>query len=124
MNNDWIIWNGGDCPVAPDTIVQTQFRSETRYAAEKSFEYRAGIFGWSHSGCDNDIIAYRAVPDPLWTEITGFVDDDGECVFGQMEYLYDRPKYLEDTHRIRIPVKLIDGKRVIDDSRQPVMEKL
>lgn len=33
-------------------------------------------------------------------------------------------KTAESTHRLRIPMKLIDGKRVIDDSRQPVMEKL
>ena len=28
MNNDWIIWNGGECPVPPDTIVQAQFRRQ------------------------------------------------------------------------------------------------
>jgi hypothetical protein len=124
MNNDWIIWNGGDCPVSPDTMVQVQFRCDTRVGAETRSENKAKTWDWRADGRTLDIIAYRVVTDPLWVEITGSVDDDGECVFGQMEYLYDRPKYLEDTHRIRIPVKLIDGKRVIDDSRQPVMEKL
>ena len=112
MNNDWIIWNGGDCPVAPDTIVQTQFRSETRYTAEKSFEYRAGIFGWSHFGCDNDIIAYRAVPEPLWAELTARASDTGRVWADEM----GPPG---GTHRLRIPMKLIDGKREFDKSRQP-----
>ena len=124
MNNDWIIWNGGECPVSPDTKVQPQFRYQSRPYAEENRETPAGYLTWEHTHRHYDIIAYRVVTEPLWTELTGSVDDDGECVFGQMDYLYDRPKYLEDTHRIRIPVKLIDGKRVIDDSRQPVMEKL
>lgn len=123
MNNDWIIWNGGDCPVSPDTIVLVQWADEDRLEAEECEERPANAVRWAWSS-RNNIIAYRVVTEPLWAELTGSVDDDGECVFGQMDYLYDRPKYLEDTHRIRIPVKLIDGKRVIDDSRQPVMEKL
>jgi len=117
MNNDWIIWNGGDCPVSPDTIVQTQFRYQSRPYAEENRETHAGYLTWEHTHRDYDIIAYRIVPEPLWVEITGFVDRDGDCLFGPAKCLYD-------THRIRIPVKLIDGKRVIDDSRQPAMEKL
>ena len=116
MNNDWIIWNGGDCPVSPDTKVQPQFRYQSRPYAEENRETPAGYLTWEHTHRDCDIIAYRVVTEPLWAELTGWVDND-YCVFGSWIHHVD-------THRIRIPVKIIDGKRVIDDSRQPVMEKI
>jgi len=116
MNNDWIIWNGGDCPVSPDTIVQVQWADEDRLEAEECEERPANAVRWAWNS-RNNIIAYRIISEMLWVEITGFVDRDGDCLFG-------RVKCLDDTHRLRIPMKLIDGKRVIDDSRQPAMEKL
>lgn len=120
MNNDWIIWNGGACQVSPDTIVQPQFRDQSRHDAEKNREVSARDTFWAHTGSDNDVIAYRVVSEPLWAEITGYSDDYGSTRFVG----FTGVRHPNDTHRIRIPMKLIDGKRVIDDSRQPVMEKL
>lgn len=116
MNNDWIIWNGGDCPVSPDTKVQPQFLYQSRPYAEENRETPAGYLTWEHTHRDCDIIAYRVVTEPLWAELTGWFANN-HCVFGSVIHHVD-------THRIRIPVKIIDGKRVIDDSRQPVMEKI
>lgn len=117
MNNDWIIWNGGDCPVSPDTKVQMQYRDWTRDEAENCSTKNAGEWNWNWGSDHYDIIAYRIIPEPLWEDITVFViGRHGACFSDEL--------ISGDTHRIRIPVKLIDGKRVIDDSRQPVMEKL
>lgn len=77
MNNDWIIWNGGACQVSPDTIVQPQFRDQSRHDAEKNREVSARDTFWAHTGSDNDVIAYRVVSEPLWAEITGYSDDYG-----------------------------------------------
>ena len=119
MNSDWIIWNGGECPV-PGKRVQIQLRCQTRFEAE------LGLIRYTHQrqwewavdgNEDFDIIAYRLIPEPLWVEVTGYVQLGKYIVLGESV----DP---QDTIRIRIPMKLIDGKRVIDDSRQPVMEKL
>ena len=116
MNNDWIIWNGGDCPVSPDTKVQVQYRDGTRDEGENCSAKKAGEWDWNWGSC-YDIIAYRVVPEPRLAELTMFVAKDGS-------FIVSEDTYHKDTHRLLIPVKLIDGKRVIDDSRQPVMEKL
>ena len=117
MNNDWIIWNGGDCPVPSDTMVQVQLRTDTRNSAEFRDWREAKSWDWAVDGRNLDIIAYRITSEPMWVGITGFVGYEGYFAFG-------REKCIDDTHRLRIPVKLINGKRVIDDSRQPIMEKL
>ena len=117
MNNDWIIWNGGDCPVSPDTIVQAQFRRRTRNESEDySPNMAAGKQTWGWCGSDHDIIAYRIITEPLWAEWTVRVSDFGRAWVDDLG-----PR---GTHLLRIPMKLIDGKRIIDDSRHPVMEKL
>ena len=63
----WKIWNGGKCPVDPDTRVQIQTATETRFYAEKSKNYsiaKAGGVRWSWDNVPNDIIAYREVIEP------------------------------------------------------------
>ncbi len=123
MNNDWIIWNGGECQVPGKRIVP-QFRDQSRIEAEKNEEHEADEFYWGHSGSNGDIIAYRLIPEPLWAE--RYISSDVSC--GYSEYLggiFLSPERMSNqTHRLRIPIKLVNGKRVIDDSRQPVMEKL
>ena len=83
----------------------------------KTAEIAAGKQTWSWCGSDFDIIAYRIIPEPLWAKLTARVSDIGREWADEMD-----PS--GGTHRLRIPMKLIDGKRVIDDSRQPTMEKL
>lgn len=96
MNNDWIIWNGGECPVPGKRIVP-QFRDQNRIEAEKNAEHEADELYWGHNGADaGDITAYRLIPEPLWVDMKGGV------------YVC-----------LRIPMKLIDGKREFDKSRQP-----
>ena len=112
MNNDWIIWNGGKNPV-PRKRVQIQRRSDTRYEAEKSVECEADKLFWRHLGNVGDIIAYRVIPEPLWAEVrSGFYGIDNRI-------LLDESRAPEDAISLRIPMKLTNGKREFDKSRQP-----
>jgi len=60
MSNEWgpwIGWNGGECPVDRDAVVEVQY---TEREANK-----AGKFIWSKSGYNADIIAYRVKKEPV-----------------------------------------------------------
>lgn len=54
----WILWQGGECPVDSDAIVEVKYRKPNPYQFNND---RAGDFTWSHDGFDGDIIAYRIV---------------------------------------------------------------
>lgn len=43
----WHGWNGGECPLHPNTLVQTQFAAESRIEAERGTARRAENFDWS-----------------------------------------------------------------------------
>ena len=56
----WIEWRGGasgSCPVAYTTLVEVQSRSG--HVAEDCAE----AFEWCHEADDDDIIAYRTIPE-------------------------------------------------------------
>ena len=58
-------WNGGECPVHPETVVQVWFRSGPDQE-KKAFSYR-----WTHGMKYGDIIAFRVVkpyvePKVIW----------------------------------------------------------
>ena len=52
----WIPWSGGECPVAPETLVDTKFRNGSRAFGEAADEW-----DWLHRSTLplSDIIAYR-----------------------------------------------------------------
>lgn len=52
----WIEWNGGECPVDSDAIVEVRYRKPSPLNFNND---RAGDFSWSHDGFGGDIIAYR-----------------------------------------------------------------
>lgn len=54
-NPESIEWNGGKCPVAPETLVEVKLRN-----GEISTD-RAENFNWSNDNNHDDIIAYRIV---------------------------------------------------------------
>lgn len=53
MMDDAVPWSGGDCPVAPDQMVEVEFRDFIRGIG------RAGQFEWSHDNLLSDIIWYK-----------------------------------------------------------------
>lgn len=62
----WIEWNGGSCPVAPETKVYWQRRIEADDPVERVERERrpAGELRWFHHGGPTDIIAYKPLPSP------------------------------------------------------------
>lgn len=63
--SEWIKWNGGECPVHPETIVRVQFRNETRDYADRPWsDEKASEWRWSHrKGSLTNIIAYRIIEE-------------------------------------------------------------
>ena len=53
----WTSWNGGQCPVAPDTAVEVKYRDGDKLLVNASNAW------WGHYDIGGDIIAYRIVGD-------------------------------------------------------------
>lgn len=57
VNDDWIVWAGGNCPIDKNKVVYVKFRDgDTDNNGAK-----AGTMDWFHFGDAWDIIAYRLV---------------------------------------------------------------
>jgi hypothetical protein len=59
----WIEWHGGNCPVAPETIVDLRFRDGVVCTFESAgfwSSHNPANCNWHHSD-DRDIVAYRIV---------------------------------------------------------------
>ena len=54
MADDWIAWSGGNCPVAPEDLVDFEQKNGVRCQRAQ-----AKMLHWSHSGVFSDIVAYR-----------------------------------------------------------------
>lgn len=54
--SDWIEWKGGECPVAPTTLVNIRLRADPEC---DDGPCPAGGLWWDHDGSNVDIIAYR-----------------------------------------------------------------
>lgn len=108
MKNDWIIWNGGECPVPPGMKVQCQARCQSREDAESSQPYPPYYlyWGWDADSAFADIIAYRIVPEPvretvtLWTHVFEYPVGTGLSAGLPVRGPYDR---------IRITFDRVDG---------------
>jgi hypothetical protein len=55
--NEWIEWEGGECPISLKTRVYVRYRSRiTCQIARPAYDYF-----WEHEGIDSDIIAYKVI---------------------------------------------------------------
>ena len=54
----WIKWDGGECPVSPDTRVKVKFR-----CGVPESEDRAGDYFWNHAGDGLDTVGYCTVTE-------------------------------------------------------------
>lgn len=52
-----IDWNGGECPVPPETKAEVELRGGA------VMEARAGDYYWDHDDDDGDIVSYRTVTE-------------------------------------------------------------
>lgn len=64
QGDGWIEWGGGECPVAPQTLVHVQFRSGN--TSEYEAADPAYMYSWGHDEdiWRSDIVAYRVVKEP------------------------------------------------------------
>jgi len=58
-SGDWIDWNGGECPVDGDLLVEIVFRYDNSIDQFSN----ASNFYWLHSGYPGDIIAYKIIEE-------------------------------------------------------------
>ena len=58
--SDWIDWGGGECPVAPDALVECWLRDECEEEA-MSVQAAAKYWKWQHHDDGDGIIKYRIV---------------------------------------------------------------
>ena len=57
----WHGWNGGECPVHPETVVEVRLRDrEQEYGIMQN---RATSFDWTHDDHSSDIIAFRVIKE-------------------------------------------------------------
>ncbi len=117
MNNDWIIWNGGECPVSPDTIVQAQWADEDRFEAEESEERPANAVRWAWNS-KNNIIAYRIIPGPLWAELTVRVSDFGKVWVDDLDELEGFRSQLAASNRLTTDLMQAIQRRKAQIARQ------
>lgn len=54
---EWIVWVGGECPVADHVKVEYQLRGGAKGSEP------ARRLDWQHEGKRHDIIAYRIIPE-------------------------------------------------------------
>lgn len=90
-------WNGGDCPVHPETVVEYWLRTGTGGGRRE-----AGGLLWCHSKTAGDIIAFRVIkqyvePKVIW--VNEYVD---EVAAHKTE---EKAKRQAQSHAIRIAVK-------------------
>ncbi|MDF1699608.1 MAG: hypothetical protein P1V36_00420 [Planctomycetota bacterium] len=76
----WIAWEGGECPVPRDTLVECDGRDGGTYPAQP-----AHFFYWDNVGEPSDIVRYRIVPEdkPEQTpaeRVAGMSDEEVEAL--------------------------------------------
>lgn len=69
--DDWIEWEGGECPVDRHALVSIRMRDGTEFDRT-----RAGTWAWRNEGGRDDIVAYKVVSAPAdgWVKWEG-----GDC---------------------------------------------
>ncbi|MEN6403051.1 MAG: hypothetical protein ABFD94_13990, partial [Armatimonadia bacterium] len=55
-DDGWIKWEGGSCPVPPDTLIDVRTRGTAG-----PYRFRAYQIGWRQTGSRTDLVAYRIV---------------------------------------------------------------
>lgn len=60
MQQDWIEWRGGKCPVSGDTLVLVKLSAREK-AERAPLRIRADFLNWHFNDDGGDIIAYRVV---------------------------------------------------------------
>lgn len=98
-DNGWIKWQGGECPVAPDTEVDVKFKDDRLGTICGKL---AGGFRWSNEGLIADIVAYRVIedapalpePSPDASATSDQIGGDHYAKHGDMQPIHILRRYL------------------------------
>ena len=71
-------WNGGDCPVHPETVVKFWVDGVVKFWVDGKVdgECRAGKLRWKHNETAGDIIAFRVVKPYVEPDLPCGVESD------------------------------------------------
>ena len=87
-------WNGGDCPVHPETVVKVWFRVGAA-------SYGNG-YDWVHTGENADIIAFQVVKQFVEPKVIWVNEYDKEFAVHDTE---EKARRVANTNATRIAVK-------------------
>ncbi len=64
LGDGWINWYGGECPVAPGTVIEVRLREPDHCSASSDYDFAhpTKCAFWRQDGLGNDIVAYRLIP--------------------------------------------------------------
>lgn len=82
MADNWIEWNGGECPVPADALVEVKLR-DTKI--QGPWRGHADAWVWGHTDEDDDIVAYRVVSDLTETPKPDSVNRPAHYTAGSVE---------------------------------------
>ena len=98
-------WNGGECPVHPETMVEVWYRNSASPVANK-----AGFWGgsWSHLGFSRDIVCFQVIEPHaelkvIW--VNEYYDGSGTAYTTE-----EGAKKYADGGNTRVAVKYVEAK--------------
>ena len=94
-------WNGGDCPVHPETVVECWMR------VDGWAHCKAGELDWSHYGKSFDIIAFRVVKEYVEPKVIWVNEYTGGLHFGHDTE--EKARKEGRPHATRIAVKYVEA---------------
>jgi len=96
-NGEWHIWNGGERPVHPKTLVKIQIASHSRLMADIGMDKEARLVDWrGREALDGDsVTAFRVVK--AYREPREFWLNQHTCPWGMIYAAYDN-KEDADSH--------------------------
>ena len=98
-------WNGGECPVHPETEVEVWYRNSASPVVNK-----AGFWGgsWSHLGFSRDIVCFRVITPHIEPKTIWVNEYKGLCVYGS----FSKEVAIEnaDFDATRVAVKYVEVK--------------
>ena len=95
-------WNGGECPVHPETKVELWFRGGVWVKDD------AGVCSWKHCNSTGDIIAFQVItpyPEPKVIWVNEYADGSGFAYATE-----EGAKEYADGDNTRVAVKYVEAK--------------
>ena len=97
-------WNGGECPVHPDTEVSVWFRGQSCQLALK-----ASYLAWKHLNIGSDIVCFQVITPYAEPKVIYVNEHESGC--GAAYTSEEQAKSLVSRYHTRIAVKYVEEKK-------------